>query len=606
MTLPIMAYREEIINVVRRNVVTIIKAETGAGKSTQVPQFLLQCADKVVVTQPRRLAAMNLAERVAEEMGVPLGGLVGYKTALEKKKSDLTNLIFCTDGLEIVSHLLGARTPQGVLIVDEVHEWNMSIEMLIAWSRIKLKHNASYKLVLMSANVDPEPLVTFFGDVAVVTVPGRTFPIEEREPKSALEDEATDLLRAGRSVLVFLPGKKQIADTVTRLQSADIEARILALHAEMPLEEQQRCFDTSEVPKCVVATNVAQTSLTIPGIDVVLDSGLEWRKESIDGVEGMYLRPISLNDREQRKGRAGRTKPGVYLDFCETPREKRPLALEPEITRLPMEKTLLLFAHMGVDIEVESFFHSPTPSHMDRAREVLRRLGCMDESGGITPIGRRVVAIPASVRWARVLVEAEKRGVLEQAVLLASVHNGGRGLISSKFRSQFKLDPRVEPLSDGFLEFQAFEMADALPTEELDRFGIDPGAYKRAAIFKKQLYEFFWRDALKAASSTGNIKDLVSAFYTGFPDCLYKRSVLGGYYDSRGKRRDLPKESIVADAPLLIGIPHDVQKTSTYGPEKSRLLVMATRVDLELFIKVAPHLVKVEEGKTIINGMVVS
>ena len=315
-TLPIAAFRNEIVDAIQINPVTILTAETGAGKSTQVAQYLLEEGCNLVTTQPRRLAARTVAERVADEYDTPLGEIVGFRTAYERKDSDATRCLFVTDGLALVRELMG-RGPQ-VLVIDEVHEWNLNIEVLVAWAKHQMKRGVDFKVVLMSATLEAQRLSDYFDGAPVIDVPGRTFPVEELAPSgSKLEDDVVKLLRQGRNVLVFQPGKREIEETVSYLQGlSDLNAEILPLHGGLTPDEQKKCFRSYGRPKCIVATNVAQTSITIPDIDGVVDSGLERRQELRDGVEGLYLGAISWADREQRKGRAGRTKSGVYIDWC--------------------------------------------------------------------------------------------------------------------------------------------------------------------------------------------------------------------------------------------------------------------------------------------------
>ena len=205
-SLPIFDFKDRILESIRENSVVIITAETGAGKSTQVPQFLIEDGYQVVVTQPRRLAARTVAERVAEEVGCEIGGLVGYRTAFERADSIDTRCLFCTDGLQLVRELTGTGRAQ-VLVIDEVHEWNLNIETLVAWTRKKILDSWSIKVVLMSATLESEKLAKFFGEnVPVIDVPGRIFPVEEKFSSSSyIISNVKTLVNEGRNVLVFQP-----------------------------------------------------------------------------------------------------------------------------------------------------------------------------------------------------------------------------------------------------------------------------------------------------------------------------------------------------------------------------------------------------------------
>jgi len=310
--LPIEKFRADIVTAVEENSVVIITAETGAGKSTQVPQFLLEAGYDLVITQPRRLAARSVAERVAEEIGEELGQTVGFRTAIDRQDSSATRCLFCTDGLALVRELVGQN--EGILVLDEVHEWNENMEVLVAWVKKAIAAGSDMKVVLMSATLEAEKLSAFFDGAPVISVPGRTFPVTVQEPGMRLIDDVKTLVEQGRNVLVFQPGKQEIQDVCYALEQADVNAEVLPLHGQLSPPDQKLCFAHYGRPKVVVSTNVAQTSVTIDDIDAVVDSGMERRIELANGVEGLYLKPISLADSAQRKGRAGRVKPGVYID----------------------------------------------------------------------------------------------------------------------------------------------------------------------------------------------------------------------------------------------------------------------------------------------------
>ncbi|MFB6225463.1 MAG: DEAD/DEAH box helicase, partial [Candidatus Paceibacteria bacterium] len=214
MNLPINSYRQQIIEAVQNNPVTIITAETGAGKSTGVPQFLLEAGYSPVITQPRRLAASSVAERVAEERGEQLGGTVGYRTAVDRQDTQKTRCLFSTDGLALVRELMGQRS-RDVLVIDEAHEWNENIEVLVSWAKQQIEQGADFKVVLMSATLESEKLSEFFGGALVIEVPGRLYPVEERQPQGENpEDDVANLVREGRNVLMFQPGTGEIQASV--------------------------------------------------------------------------------------------------------------------------------------------------------------------------------------------------------------------------------------------------------------------------------------------------------------------------------------------------------------------------------------------------------
>ena len=264
MTLPIASYKTAIIDAVRNHYVTIVTAETGSGKSTQIPQYLSEYFSQVVVTEPRIMAAKTLAKRVSEEMNVTLGEEVGYRTGYDKCDSTNNKILYCTDGLQLVRTIFNHESnAENVLIIDEVHEWNLNIETLIAWCKFMYgKWNT--KVVIMSATLDAVKLYNFFGnDSTILSIPGNLYDvtIEERS-KYELIETIKENIHDGKNILVFVAGKKEINDVIQEL--TDENATVLPLHGEMDWEEQKKCFEQYPNPKVVVATNVAQTSLTIP------------------------------------------------------------------------------------------------------------------------------------------------------------------------------------------------------------------------------------------------------------------------------------------------------------------------------------------------------
>jgi HrpA-like RNA helicase len=604
-TLPIQNFREEILAAIRDNAAVVITAETGAGKSTQVPQYLLEAGYNMVVTQPRRLAARTVAQRVAQERGEELGGVVGFRTAYEREDSRATRCLFCTDGLALVRELMGAGT-HGVLVLDEVHEWNMNLEVLVAWAKLQLSQNANFKVVLMSATLEAEKLASYFGGVPVIAVPGRLYPVEEKTPSARLVDDAATLLRAGRNVLVFQPGKAQIADTIRDLEAMPgLNAELLPLHGELTAEEQQKAFRHYGRPKCVVSTNVAQTSVTIDDIDAVVDSGTERRVELVDGVEGLYLKPVSLADSRQRKGRAGRTKPGVYIDHCgATDRPEFPKA---EILRVRLDQTVLRLAEAGFDAEVLEFFHQPDKTEIHEAKRALKALGCMDQSGTVTAIGRRVAKMPISVKFARMVVEAERLGVVDDVIDVAAILEQGeitarkirvgngptaREVDASSIWRQ-KFCPNEES-SDIMAQLAVFTQAADMTNEDRRASGVFVKAYHQAREKRRHLADSL-KGKVRDFQSTGNRENILKAVAAGMVDHLYRYDY-GSYRNGDDTPRELNRDSVVRTAEWLVALPFDLEITTRRGKMMLRLVRMATKVDPMWLAEVAPQLVRQEVG----------
>lgn len=585
--LPIVAYKNQIIETVAKNKITIIRAETGAGKSIKVPQYLASTEERVVITQPRRIAALSLAQRVAQEVNCAVGEYVGYRTAVDRMDGPDTRILFCTDGLELVVQVMGGETPQGVIVIDEIHEWNLNIEMLVAWCRREIARGASYKLVLMSATIDIEPLQKFLQGAAVIDVPGRSFPITEQRPHGSIVQEAASLIRSGRNVLVFQPGKAQIKHTIEDLEKMQLDAEIFPLHADLVPMDQIPCFLEYKRPKCVVCTNIAQTSLTIPDIDAVVDSGIERRAEYANGVRGLYLRPISLADREQRKGRAGRTKPGIYVDMCTTELGERISFPKPDVLRLPIEKVAAQLALVGIDIENLRFLHQPDAEQIRKAKETLFAIGCMDGEGNLTEVGKEVATLPLAPRLARMLIEAKNWKVLHDMIKIAAVMEQG-GV--TRDPTAAKRTGGAAIWSDAFTQLEAFKRGLKLEESELEENGIEPLPFAKAKEAWTRLNKIFKRP--KNLEPRNRTQRILRCLYTGLGDYLYKKSLVKGFKDSHGKYRNLPEGSPIASAHLVVGLPWNLQINGPLGPRTLRLITMATKVDPLLFLRSVPHLVQ--------------
>ncbi len=589
-SLPISRFKDHIVNAVKEHSVTIIKAETGAGKSTQVPQFLLDIQDgsRIVVTQPRRVAAMALAQRVSEELDCTVGTLVGYRTSLEQKDCPATRLLFCTDGLELMHKLYSNRIPDGILILDEVHEWNLNLETLLAWSRHHLSQGAPFKLVIMSATLDVPSLSTYLDRAAVIDVPGAVYPVTEQVVRRNIFETVAELLKSRKNVLVFQPGKAEVRKMVFRLQHADLDAEVFPLHADMPPMDYIPCFLSYDRPKCIVATNVAETSLTIPDIQAVVDSGFERRNEYVNGVEGLYTRPVSLVDREQRKGRAGRTCPGVYVDFCPVSPNRREVFPAADILRSPLERLLLQLYASGMKLKDMNFFHQPQPASLQRAHELLTRLGCIRENTEVTAVGQRIASLPTTVRFGRMLLEAERRQALPWMISLVAIMEQG-GILTHQSYIPTESGPQW---SDALMQFERYRHSLTLSPVELKEQGFNLQALR--AVKQAQIrLSLALRYAASTAHPRARVADLICSLYSGFSDFFYRKSLVDGYRNREGDCRALPSYSAVSGARELVGLPWNFQIDSRLGPKTLRLLTMATRIDPDLFTKTISSLGRV-------------
>lgn len=595
--LPVLQYRDQILKAVRSHPVVVVTAETGAGKSTQVPQFLADAGYRVVITQPRRLAARALAERVAQEVRCPLGERVGFRTAEERADSGRTEILYITDGLQLVRELAKHSTSRSetILVLDEVHEWNLNMEVLVAWIRAQ---EGRVKTVLMSATLEADQLAAYFGDCPILNVPGRLFPVERREALAQdLIATIVDLARVGRNVLAFLPGKREIIKTIEGLQAVvDTRVvRLLPLHGELTPAEQALCFEATSpgVCKIVVATNVAQTSITIPDIDAVVDSGEERRVEVVDGIDGLYLRPISQADCCQRAGRAGRTRAGIYVLCSDTPLVERPSFPVAEILRTRLDQVVLRLAIHGFDASALTFFHQPSKSAIADAHTALIALGAMDSQGAVTLIGHRMAKLPVRVELARMLVEAEQRGVLEPVATIAACLEVG----DIRARDTLWTSLTAEVKSDLLAVLDVFRAASKHRKKPED-IGVFRRNFFRAGEIRRRILNLLGCDKVQPSPhlSAGDRQEVLLSCLTGMIQRVYSRAGLK-YSDGKDAPRELARESVVSrSADMIVGVPFDLSVRGRGGMVTLRLIGMASVVNGDLIRKAAPHQLSTETG----------
>ncbi|HSW91107.1 MAG TPA: helicase-related protein, partial [Candidatus Saccharimonadales bacterium] len=484
--LPIFDYRRSILSAIDTNQVTIITAETGAGKSTQVPQYLAEHGyQKVIVTQPRILAARNLCNRVREEWAIRTGKdadiYVGYRTAHERDDDPETTILYCTDGLQLVREITGNGTlDRQVLVLDEVHEWNENMEVLVAWAKRRCQEDSHFKVVIMSATIEVDTLAAYFNTSAAITVPGRTHEVVKRPGKDVVTEIITKLDTSPSNMLVFLPGKAEIENVAAMIKAKAAErgAPVIPLHSQLEMVAQQLAFTSYPNGKVILATNIAQTSVTIDDVDVVIDSGLERRSEVQNGVEGLFIAQVSQADCLQRAGRAGRTKKGEYIlapldDMPCLPFEERPEYATPEILRKHIDRLALRLANVGIDIETLEFYHAPSHRAIKSAKQTLKSLGALTPSGEVTRIGRQMEQFPVESSYARMLVEAGSysRSVqLKLAAIIGIQEVGGIVKSGTRFTGWRRFTKQTQ--SDLLAGYDVYLAIPAIDPLEYDDLGI--------------------------------------------------------------------------------------------------------------------------------------
>ena len=476
--LPITERLEEIKNLIDSHQVVILCGETGSGKSTQLPKICLDLGrgvfGRIGHTQPRRIAARSLAGRISAELGTEPGTTVGYKVRFHDRVSDATRVKLLTDGM-LLAEIQGDRwlNEYDTLILDEAHERSLNIDFLLGYLKQLLPRRPELKLIVTSATIDPQKFSRHFDDAPVIEVSGRTYPVEVRyrppeeegdergDPmQQAILDAVDELSSIDRGdILVFLSGEREIRETAESLRKHRLQlTEVLPLYARLSPKEQGRIFRPSGLRRIVLATNVAETSLTVPGIRYVIDTGYARisRYSARSKIQRLPVERISKASADQRKGRCGRVAEGVCIRlYSEEDFQSRPDFTEPEIQRTNLAAVILQMKVLGFgDIERFPFVDPPDSRQIRDGYRVLEELGALDGLGKVTQLGRKLARLPVDPRMGRMLLEAAHGGCLREMLVIAAA-------LSVQ-------DPRDRPMEK---QQQADEAHDLFRNEESDFLG---------------------------------------------------------------------------------------------------------------------------------------
>ncbi len=447
--LPISARRAEIAAAIRDHQVVIVAGETGSGKTTQLPKICLQVGrgDAGVIghTQPRRLAARTVAERIAEEMGTQVGGAVGYKMRFTDRVGPQTRVKLMTDGILLAEIQSDRELRQyDTLIIDEAHERSLNVDFLLGYLKRLLPRRPDLKVVVTSATIDPDRFSRHFADAPVVEVSGRTYPVEvryrpvadeaddrDRDQVEAICDAISELrAEAPGDVLVFLSGEREIRDTAEAVRRMNLpDTEVLPLYARLSAADQHKVFAPHGGRRVVLATNVAETSLTVPGIKYVVDPGTARisRYSHRLKVQRLPIEPVSQASANQRKGRCGRTSDGICIRlYSEEDFLARPEFTDPEILRTNLASVILQMAGLGIgELADFPFLDPPDRRQVRDGVALLHELGALqpdepDPRKRLTPLGRRLAALPVDPRLARMVLEADRNGCVREVLVITA------------------------------------------------------------------------------------------------------------------------------------------------------------------------------------------
>ncbi|WIV52649.1 ATP-dependent RNA helicase HrpA [Amycolatopsis nalaikhensis] len=447
--LPVSKLKDEIAAAIEKHQVVIVAGETGSGKTTQLPKICLELGRGVLGqighTQPRRLAARTVADRIASELKTELGETVGYKVRFTDQSGQDTLVKLMTDGILLAEIQTDRSLRQyDTLIIDEAHERSLNIDFILGYLKQLLPRRPDLKVIITSATIDPERFSKHFDDAPIVEVSGRTYPVEvryrplvdpdapeedERDQTQGILDAVEELCAEGPGdILVFLSGEREIRDTADALNRANLRnTEVLPLYARLSAADQHRVFQSHTGRRVVLATNVAETSLTVPGIKYVVDPGTARisRYSHRTKVQRLPIEPVSQASANQRKGRCGRTSDGICVRlYSEEDFESRPEFTDPEILRTNLASVILQMTSLGLgDIAAFPFVEPPDRRQVADGIGLLQELGAFASSNAdreLTDIGRKLAQLPVDPRMGRMVLEAAKNGCVREVMIIAA------------------------------------------------------------------------------------------------------------------------------------------------------------------------------------------
>lgn len=612
--LPIYEIEERIVEAAKAQPRLILRAPTGSGKSTQVPQMLLDRVvdgpGQIVVLQPRRMAARMLAARVASERGEALGGTVGYQVRMEGKSSAKTRILYVTEGI-LLRRMIGDPELKGVsaIVFDEFHERHLYGDITLARALdLQASARPDLKLVVMSATLEVGELQAYLAPVEVLESAGRTFPVDvvhldrspgERPPWELAAEALAAHVPSDGHALVFMPGSYEIQRTISEIRatSALRGFGVFPLHGEMPPQEQDAAVGAGGGRRIIVSTNVAETSLTIDGVTLVVDSGLARvaRYDARRGINTLLVEKISRASADQRAGRAGRTAPGRCVRLWTVrDHEQRAVAETPEVRRLDLSEVVLSLKAAGVgDLSLFRWLEPPETHALERAVGLLGDLGALDREGKITALGRQMLAFPVHPRYARLLLEAEKLRCVKAACVLAALTQGRGLLVRSDSRD---VDRRRDELlregaeSDVVVQFRAFAAArnSGFDPALCRSLGIHGVSARQAAQLAEKFADIAHAEGLDVNDAPPPEGAMERCMLAAFPDHLARRLDRGTLRCElvHARRGTLARESVVSSPLFVAG---EITEVGGRDGEVQTLLNLASPVREEWLREMFPE-----------------
>ena len=581
--LPVSARRSEILEAIKNNQVVVIAGATGSGKTTQIPKMCLELGrNSIAHTQPRRIAARAVAERIAEELKVDLGGLVGYQVRFTDQSSAKTKVKVMTDGILLNAMQRNKKLEQyDTIIIDEAHERSLNIDFLLGYIKQILPKRPDLKVIITSATIDPESFSKHFNDAPIIEVSGRTYPIEIRyRPINQDEEDNPDpdasttardyidgilsaidelSLEENGDVLVFLSGESEIKDAQEAIQGRITSGalgkgiEVLPLYGRLSSAEQHRVFETSKVAglkrRIILATNVAETSLTIPNIKYVIDAGTARisRYSPAAKVQRLPIEAISKASANQRAGRAGRTSPGVVIRlYSELEYEEKSEFTDPEILRTNLASVILQAAQLGLgDITKFPFLQAPESRGVKDGLSLLAELGCLKDPKSkeveLTDVGKSLARLPIEPRFARMLLESKKHDLVREVMIIVA----GLTIQDPRERPVIKR-PQADQAHARFVDATSdyLTLLNLWNYIETNQKKLSSSAFRR--LCKNEFLNYLrvreWQDLVRQITSIAKPLGLVPGKPKSDPDGIHK-SLLSGLLSQIGLKQLTDKKA---------------------------------------------------------------
>ncbi len=556
----------------------VLSAPTGSGKSTQIPQILLDAGllgdGQCVILQPRRLAARLLAKRVAEERNAPLGAEVGYQIRLDRVCSEETRILYVTEGILLRRMLAEPELPGiAAILFDEFHERHLYGDITLAKALdLQEGRRPDLRIGVMSATLEGGALAEWMEPCARLESEGRMFPVRieylpcepHKDPpwELAAEAVAAHLDSTEGDMLVFMPGAYEIARTIREIQGRiGSQCAVLPLHGEMPAAEQDRAVAPTPHRKIIVSTNVAETSLTLEGVRTVIDSGLARvaRHDPHRGINTLLIEPVSRASADQRAGRAGRVAPGVCVRlWTERSHARRPARELPEVRRLDLAEVILTLKASGVDNPAAfRWLDPPEEKALERASRLLGDLGALDANSAITPIGRRMLSFPAHPRYARMFLAAHDLHCVRAAALIAALTQSRNLLLrTDRKTAEERLEIFGSGISDFFLLIRAYQWAARknFRTDACRPLAIHAESARQVHKLFGQFLEIAQGEGLDVEADAPKDEAIARCILTGFADQVARRRSEGAFQCDivHGRRGALAKDSVAVGSHLIV------------------------------------------------------